>query len=192
MTDDVMHFRFNVLSSTQGIYALLRARRREPGAALRVTTPRGRNRCRRNIRPTCRKGGGHGNRCLPRLAGKSHGRDPDHRSFELARHHGRRRRPRSRGSLSRRCRHRRYRTGRGRRRRGDARRHARNLRLIHHQHRSLEFWRRHALQSEVALGAGLRHLRVLRAAVRTEHSTTSGREHSGSRSRQPSANCSAH
>ena len=45
--------------------------------------------------------------------------------------------------------------------------------LIHHQHRSLELRRGGTLQVKVALGAGLRCIRVLRATVRTEHSSTS-------------------
>jgi hypothetical protein len=45
-----------------------------------------------------------------------------------------------------------------------------DLRLIHHQHRSLELRGGSTLEMKIALRAGLSRIRVLRATVRTEHS----------------------
>jgi hypothetical protein len=179
--------------TAQRVYALLRDRRREARAGVEMTSRNRLIRGLRYIRCALSPGRRHRDGRLPRLAWESHRRDPHHGSSQLARHHsgGARRRARRGRPLTKRRRYR-GRGGRGGRRgwrRGHARCDARNLRLIHHQHRPLELWRDDALQGEVAFGAGLRRFRVLRTAIRTEHSTTSGRQHSGSRSPQPSSNC---
>ena len=121
----------------------------------------GRGERRSGLGPTCRR------RRRPRhgRAGAGHGHrgNPHHGSLELARNAG--------SARHRAGPHRTRRTGAGgRRTRGRCRR---GDRLIHHQHRSLELRRRGTLEVKVAFRARLRGIRVLRATVRTEHSSTS-------------------
>ena len=121
-----------------------------------------RRRARGPSRGRARSGSGHDGRK------SAHGRDTHHRSLELAWH----RRRGGRGRRLGRSRHgARGRAPRGGRGRASGRgRSASTLRLIHHQHGSLELGGRHTFEVKVALRTRLSHIRVLSATVRTEHS----------------------